>query len=302
MSNDKTIMVKGRIVWTSGDLFKGRPKLDQTTRQPRLDKQGNQMIEFGFGLAVPKATLGTENAEIWNAIHEMAYSIYPSRQVPPAFAWKKKDGDTDIDESGVSYSVRQGYAGHLVFACTTTIPIKYFKWDGQQNIMISEGIKCGDYVNVQLNVKAHPAVGTSKPGLYLNPYLVQLVAVGEAIINTPSGNQVFGTAAPVAPAGYIAPSAPAIPQGFAPQPQYQQPMAPQPQYAPPPQQPVAAPQPNWGVVPQAMQPQMPAPVPAAPQYAQPQYQQPAPQPQYAPQPAYPQAAPAPVGFPPPPGR
>lgn len=270
-------MAQGRIVWVSGDLFKGRPKVDQNTKLPIIDqKTGHQKIEYGFGLAIPKNLC----QDVWNALHQEAVSIYPSGHVPPGFAMKFKDGDS-IDDKGQPFANREGYAGCIVLACTTSLPIKYYRWENNQNFQINEGIKCGDYVNVQLNIKAHPANGSQKAGLYVNPGAVQFLGFGKEIVNTPSGDQIFGTtapplpqgasAAPVAPAGFIAPTqgfpSPAqAPAGFAPQapqtPGYAQPAVPAPS---------APVQPNYGVLPPIHQPQQgPPAMPGFPQQAAPQ--------------------------------
>lgn len=260
-------MVQGRIVWGSGKtLFEGKPKVDSTTKQPRLGKDGRQLIEYGFGLAVNKAIITQENmapgrpAEFYAAMFSEAMSLFPGAQaVPKQFAMKTKDGDIDADDKGIPYSQRTGYAGHIVLACTTTIPIKWFRFDPQtnQNYIVEEGIKVGDYVNVQLQIKAHPAIGQSKAGLYLNPLAVQFVGYGEAIINAPSGDQIFGAGAPQLPPG--ASAQPVAPTGGFLMAPPQAPQAPQmpatPQFAPqaPAQAPVA-PEPHYGVVPQQFQP------------------------------------------------
>jgi len=284
-SNGRTVMVQGRIVFVVGDLFKGRPKMHFGTQQPKLNQQGETMTEYGFGLAVPKSVLNQcapgQPGEIWMAIHEEAYTMFPSRQIPPSFAMKYKDGDSAVDEQGVPYSQRKGYAGHLVFACTTNLPIKFFRFENGQNILINEGIKCGDYVNVQLSIKAHPAIGSGKAGLYMNPNAVQFLGYGEAIVNTPSGDQIFGAQAPPMPQGAsptpIAPQGMLIPTGappmVMPQQGYGQQPAPAGQWnaqAAPPVQQQQAPQPHYGVLPQAHQPQFqqPAAMPA-PQFQQP---------------------------------
>ena len=268
-SAGRSVMVQGRIVWCAGDLFKGKVKTDPNTRQPVIDQRtGTQRIEYGFGLAVPKSLLNQtgkdQPGEIWAAIHEEAYTLYPSRQLPPAFAMKFKDGD-GVDHNGQSFAQREGHAGHLIFSCTTSLPIKFYKFEAGANILVNEGIKCGDYVNVQLHIKAHPAQGQGKAGLYLNPNAVQLIGYGKEIVNTPSGDQVFGVQAPAVPQG--ASATPIAPPGF---------IQPPSQFAPPPQAP--APQPHYGPLP--------------PQFAPPSHQQ-APNgfapPAAVPTPGYPQA-------------
>jgi hypothetical protein len=239
----KTILIDGRIVWTSGDLFKGKLKLDQNTQQPRINAKGEPMMEHGFGLAVPKANI----QEFWNAIHEEAFKLYPSRQLPPGFAFKYKDGD-GVDHNGQPFSTREGHAGCLVLACTTSLAIKYFKFENGTNIQVADGIKCGDFVKVQLTIKAHPPKGAGKAGLYLNPSAVQFLGYGKEIVNAPSGDQLFGNQAPALPPGAQAmPTAPpttGIP-GFA-QPVQQQ------GYAQPQVQPQVMP--HYQVLPQAHQP------------------------------------------------
>lgn len=260
----KSVMCQGRIVWTAGDLFTGRVKTEFGTQIPKLSKTGEQMKEYGFGLAVPKTALSNDPGNIWAEIHNEAFTLYPSRQLPPQFAMKYKDGD-GVDDKGVSFTQREGYAGHIVFACTTTLPIKYFKYENGQNILINQGIKCGDYVNVQLQIKAHAASGPGKPGLYLNPNAVQFLGYGKEIVNAPSGDQVFGNQAPAMPPGAsatpIAPAGMLVPPSQVGAPQYAQPAMPQ-----------QPPQPHYATLPPQFQPQ-PGAQPA------PQYQQPAMPPQ-----------------------
>lgn len=294
VTTGRTVMVQGRIVWTSGDLFKGRAKTDLNTKQPRRNAAGEIMMEYGFGLAVPKSNLAQtgpgQPGEIWAAIHAEAMTMYPSGQIPPSFAMKYKDGDSAVDDKGVPYSQREGYAGHLVFACTTSLPIKFFRYENGANVLINEGIKCGDYVNVQLHIKAHPAHGAGKAGLYLNPNAVQFLGYGKEIVNTPSGDQIFGAAAPPMPAG--ASPTPLVPQAGTLVPTPGQVPLPTPGYAPVPQAAPTPVQPHYGVLPQAHQPPPGGqPVAQPPTYPQ--------APQGYPQPAAPAQPPAPAGAMPP---
>lgn len=293
-TNGRTVIAQGRIVWAAGDLFKGQKMLDKNTRQPRLNKAGEQMVEYGFGLAIPKTFFTPEHmkqgglGEIWVAIHEEAYSLFPTRQIPPGFAMKYKDGDSAIDEKGVPYAQREGYAGHMVFACKTTIPIQYFIYDpaSKQNIRVDQGIKVGYHVNVQLTIKAHPAINGGKAGLYINPMAVQLVRQDKEIISAPSGDQIFGTQMP--PGFDPTPYAQA-PGMLVPPAQVAAPVAPMPMA-----QPQAVPAPNYNVLPPQHQPVAQAPQMPMPQAAVPQ------QPMMPP--PMPQAQAAPVGFPPIPGQ
>lgn len=268
-SNGRSLMVQGRILWTMGNLFTGKEKVDDRTKQKVIDQRtGSPVVEYGFGLAVPKVDPRTNQhtqmyIDAYQALMGEALTLYPGGQLPPGFAMKFKDGDTDVDHKGVPYSAREGYPGHIVIACTTQIPIKYFRFEGNQNILVNDGIKCGDYVNVQLNIKAHPAVGQGKPGLYTNPTACQLIQPGKEIINTPSGDQVFGLQAPTYVGTVEAPTTAPMPNYAQPPMGAPAPMPQQQQYAQP--APVTAPAPHYGVIPPTHQPQVGnAPMPGAP--------------------------------------
>ena len=304
----RVVQVQGRMVWvnhTQGDMFKGKQKVDQSGKALFKD-DGSPQIEYGFGLAIPKPGPGASPEaiknfnDVWNAMHQEAYSLYPNNPkdqngcpiLPPEFAMKYKDGDSFDHKRQQPFSAREGYAGCIVLTCTTTIPIKYYKWQGSW-VQVSSGIKAGDYVQVGLGIKGHlPKPGTQgKPGLYLNPNMVAFVAEGKEIINAVDPSTHFGAAAPTIIPGtqIVAPSVPSFGQEFM---QNQ---------APGPQQQIT---PHHGVLPnQFQQPQMggmgnqmqPAPQPPTnpgnmggqPQYQQPtgmppMHSQPAPQQQWAP--------------------
>lgn len=246
----------GRIVW--GNPLRSQPVRDNAGK-PRLDPEtGNQLEQWAFGLAIPKDQCG----QIFEAMNAQAAAIYPDGKYPPSFAWKFVDGD-GIDNNGKSYAEREGYAGCYVFSASTqyAAPGVYQRNSQGQFVQLSEGVKTGDYARASLNIRAHgqkPGVAGAKPGLYVNPNMVELIGYGEEIRNGPSPDQAFGGAAPALPPGASAtptasgpmPGAPAAPQ--APN------AAPQAPAAPAAPQPPAAPQ----AAPTA--PQAPAMPPAAP--------------------------------------
>ncbi len=253
-SAGRTIMVQGRLVWIVGDLHAGRIQTEHNSQKPKVNEKGEQVKQYGFGLAVDSNTLFPNGQlapnTIWTAIHEEAQTIYRNG-TPPDFAYKYKIGDRDLDKNGEPLAKRDGYKGHVVFGCTTNIPIKFFKWDQNagQNVQINSDIFCGDYIQVQLTIKAHGPINNGKPGLYLNPMAVLFVGHGPRIINTPSGDDIFGRQAPALPPGASAtPLAPTGAAAFMPPgaPVYQQPL----------QQPA---QPHYGALPPQFQPQQNAP-------------------------------------------
>lgn len=287
-SNGTNLFIQGRLIWIAGNLFAGKAKLDFNTKAPVIGKDGQPVIEYGFGLSIPKIDPRTgaqceDYVKLWEALHKEAFTLFPGGQIPPDFAMKYKDGDIAIDKHGKRYSEREGYPGCLVLTCTTQIPVKYFRFEAGNNILINEGIKCGDYVNAQLVIKAHPAIGQGKAGLYVNPGAVQLIQAGKEIVNAPNGDQIFGQNIPAYAGQVVADTAPAMPG--------QVPLAPAPLA---PAMPGVAPMtPTPGIA-----PQVPGQVPAAPHYGViPATHQPTPAPQAPPVPGPGQVPLAPLGHP-----
>lgn len=258
----RQLMLQGRIIWTVGKTpFDGAQRKDQTGR-PITNAQGEPAMQYGFGLAVPKPGPQSTPDEVknfmdmWNAIQAEAMALYPTGHIPPGFSFKYKDGD-GVDHNGKPFSAREGYAGHLVYALTTSLPLKFFKFDGAY-VQVKDGIKCGDYVQVQVNVKGHlPKPGTQgKPGLYLNPNMTLFLGFGKEIINAPDASSVFGAAPPPMPTGASATpvGGPANFGAFGQQPEVQQ----------APQAPAWGGQANPNVLPPQFQQQQQAPVNHAP--------------------------------------
>jgi hypothetical protein len=206
-------LVTGRIVWTSGDLFKGEHTKDMFTKALKFRPDGKPVIQYGFGLAVPKS----QAQSLYSKIMAEAAQIFPNG-LPPSFALKFKDGDS-IDDKGIPFSNRTGYKDHLIFALTTQIAPKFYINENGAYMLVNQGFKCGDYVQVQVDIKAHGAIGQGKAGTYLNPMAVLFVKAGEAIVNTPSPDSIFG--APPVTAGQ-----PVNPFAGQPAPVAQAPMAP----------------------------------------------------------------------------
>lgn len=188
----------GRIVW--GHPGKPKPATDQRN-QPKLGKDGQQMMETSFGLAIP---IDTFNAEVWPHMHAEASKAYPGG-TPGKFSWKITQ-PTEIDPNGKPYAEREGYAGHVVLAVSTVVePPGIFRHDGSkwQQMQPTE-IKCGDYVQVEINFKVNkPADPTHTPSLYVNPRVVAFAGYGAEIVGAfqADPNKAFGSGPPPLPPG-----------------------------------------------------------------------------------------------------
>lgn len=168
----------GRIVW--GHPGNARQKTDDNN-QPVIRANGEKAMQWAFGVAYTKADF---QQYIWPYLAQEAATKFPNGQ-PPSFSWKYVDGD-GVDSNGVPFANREGYAGCYVLAVSTELqapPI--FKWNGTKYDQVpNEGIKCGDYVSVGLDVRVNqPTDPKKKSGLYINPKAIELVGYGTQIVS-----------------------------------------------------------------------------------------------------------------------
>lgn len=184
----------GRIVW--GNPLQAQPrKNDDGT--PKM-KDGVQAVSWDFGLAIEKSRA----ANVVQQLSAAAASLYPNG-TPGNFAWKFIDGD-GVDNKGARYADREGYAGHFVFAISTSFEQPRIVRFENGVYVDHDQIKTGDYVRAALSVKAHqgtPNNAHSKPGLYLNPQMIQFVGFGEEIRRGPDAATLFGNDAVALPPG-----------------------------------------------------------------------------------------------------
>ena len=205
------IVVQGRIVWGG---VKQQIKKVYGTQTPAINPKTNeQIVEWAFGLAIPKLAPESNQNEIanlqviWNAIcsegARMGFqppAIVPkgqAMQMPTqGFHWKFDDGDGRKPD-GSPYPEHS--RGCIIVACKTRIPLKLMAWENGKCVQVTEDqIKCGDYVQVALNIEAH---GNPNAGLYINPSFVARFAYGEAIVNQVDPTTIFGNAPPPIPFG-----------------------------------------------------------------------------------------------------
>ena len=182
-----------RIIW--GNPINGKSKTDQFNKAV-LDIQGQPILQWAFGIAIPKADFPA----LWAAMNAEVAPLFP-QGVPANFSWKIKDGDGP-DNKGIPYSAREGYAGCYALTISTEsfAPRVVNLVNGSYQDVVEGGIKTGDYVRAAVSLKAHP--GTSgTPGIYVNPVMIEFLGYGEAINNGPDAMAVFGGQTVALPAG-----------------------------------------------------------------------------------------------------
>lgn len=212
----------GRLV--QGDPF--TPQEKDASGNPLTVKRGpnagQPRKQWFVGLAISKTDPGWP--ALWAQLQMIARQSFPTlfdaagKCLRPNFAWKVIDGDsTEPDERGNIPRDREGFAGCWVLRMAGGFPIEVY----DQNVKPlhdPQAIKRGYYVRVMGTVNGNN--DPLKPGLFLNPASLQLMAYGPEIQSGPDYAAVF-KAAPVAslPAGAMAvpaasqhmPSAPATP-------------------------------------------------------------------------------------------
>lgn len=200
----------GRLV--AGSPFEGQTKkLDGT---PATTKDGQPKTTYFMALAIPK------NDPHWSALQNIIFGearkSFPNLFNPqgqclrPDFAFKITDGDSQVpNQNNRRPCDKEGYSGHWVLNFSTSIPPKVYTKGGTALVTDKAQIKCGDYVRIFGYVAGNDQA--QKPGVYLNPSMVEHCGYGTEIVSGPAADAVFGAAPAILPPGASAtPLAPAV--------------------------------------------------------------------------------------------
>jgi len=227
----------GRLV--QGSLTKGYDK--DAEGRPLKTQAGNPRVKYFMALAIPK-TDASINA-IFQAIATEARISFPTlfdangNCSSPLFAWKYTDGDTKPE--------KEGFAGHWIFNFSGGYAPTIYNAGGKGIKLDADTIKCGHYIRIAGTIAGNDS--SQRPGVYLNPKIIEFIGYGAEIVQGMDGASVFGGTPATVPS-YVQ-TTPTAPTGSAMyQPQQQQ--APAPAYQPPwqPQQqqaPAVAPHPGF---------------------------------------------------------
>lgn len=200
------IVIQGRVVW--GQFGPTNKKVYGTNQDAIDPKTGKPIIEYVFGLAVPK--IGPQSSEnekanfstLWTALTAEAGKM-GVQWGNTGFAWKCFDADTEKREDGTDYP--SYYKGCFIVTCSTRIPILLHAWEqgNPKPVQVTEkDIKAGDYVQVALTIACHKP---PNPGLYINPTMVCRFAFGEAIVAQRDASKVFAAPPPIPQGGSATP-------------------------------------------------------------------------------------------------
>ena len=212
MSNNRVDFLTpvGRLV--SGDCFEAQT-LDSEGK-PLVIKSGPNAGQptqrYFLAIAIPK-TDATFN-ELYGKMMQVAKQGSPrlfndaGECILPTFAWKYEDGDSQVPNmKGTRNCDREGYPGHWIVKMQSSFAPKCYTAGGASVITDPEAIKRGYFIRVYGNVVDNAS--QQKPGIILNPNMVELVAYGEVLSSGPDGATIFGGA----PAASLPPGASATP-------------------------------------------------------------------------------------------
>lgn len=177
------LTLSGRIVWSLSPSNNPIERVASKSKEGAqlYDKSGQPMMKTVFSLAIPKNSPQIQMLQ--QAQQTEIYKLYPSGQIPKNFAMKMIDGDTDVDDKGKPYSLREGHAGHFIIALSSLWPVNWYQFDGVNYNEINTGVKTGDFVDVNLTLTVHgPSAKGGAAGLYVEPKAVLFKGVGDAIV------------------------------------------------------------------------------------------------------------------------
>jgi hypothetical protein len=188
----------GRLIY--GDIF--QPTLKGYKGEPLKAPQWNATV------AIPKTSPGLQ--AMFAQMQKVAQAGFPGGEPQRAdFSWKFRDGDAPENQG------KEGYAGCWVFKFRSGFAPNAIVDANNQQILDPNQIRRGYQVRVAYSLAANG--DPSKPGVYLNMTMLQLIAQDKEIVSGPSADQVFNAPAqalPPQPGAFAALPGAQAPQGF----------------------------------------------------------------------------------------
>jgi hypothetical protein len=202
-------MSRQDILFPVGRLVEGSLTQAQTTdaeNKPLVVKSGPNIgqprVDYYFAVAIPKGAEQSWAQTDWGGkIYAIGQAAFPNMMQNPAFAWKVKDGDSQIpNRRGKKPCDKEGHPGHWIVSFSSGFAPKAFDAKGQ-SVVDPASIKLGHYVQVFGNCDGNGS--PNQPGVFINHSMVAHAGFGPEIYVGPDPTGVgFGTGA--TPAGMSA--------------------------------------------------------------------------------------------------
>lgn len=199
-------MPVGRIV--AGNPVVPQEKINYTTKEKVLNKDGTVAVEYRCSIAYPKEVFMKEVLPALvreaSTVFPSAGTIHPDNYSQSKFAFKVINGDSPECPKGsqVPYNAREGYPGNYIVKISTSAfaPGVYKFENGAYRKLDRTEIKTGDYVVANIDLSAHTM---NDGGLYWNPNGFELVGYGQEIKGSGASNPdaMFGRQTYTLPAG-----------------------------------------------------------------------------------------------------
>ncbi len=181
-------IIMTEIITPVGRMVQGDPFKVRTTNmdgKPLINTKGDPRVEYFFAIAIAKDNL--EWPAMLKTIQQEAVVGFPNGQTQlPTFSWKIVDGDAATNKD------KDGFPGHWVVRCSSGFQPKIYTKGITAQIVDPEQLKRGYYIRTYLSIRANGSL--TKPGVYINPSMIEVIAYGEEIQSGPDAMQVFGTA------------------------------------------------------------------------------------------------------------
>jgi hypothetical protein len=207
-------LVAGSLTKPQDKDAEGRPltiKSGPSAGQPRVD--------YFFAVAIPKTGEQSWAQTEWGQkIYAEGLRCWPQGQYnSPQFAWKVKDGDSQIPNlKGKKPCDNEGWPGHWIVFFSSGFAPKTFDAKGTSTVDAA-AIKLGHYVQVFGTVGSNES--TQKPGMFINHGMVAHSGFGPEITVGPDASAVgFGNQALPAGASSVPVTTMTPPAGGAPLP------------------------------------------------------------------------------------
>ncbi len=133
--------------------------------------KGQARLDYFFAIAIPKSGKPWWEEPWGQTIYQVGYAAFGQAANSTAFAWKIKDGDSQVPNSkGNKPCDQEGFPGHWVLSLSSGFPPTVYNANGSAQLADPKVVKPGHYIQVAATISSNES--QTKPGIYLNHSMV----------------------------------------------------------------------------------------------------------------------------------